>query len=205
MAERLKAVYDLEDGDPAWMIAGITTVATAGLEAKLDSSVAVVARASATIPESMVSASTEIVHGLADDITDKVVKKSVEAIKVAVSGEIVQIVRDAKSSLETIASQHRDSMTEKANKFGSSAESAVSKLVVAGVDVRNHGAKIAQLHLSHVIARIAWAFGGMVLAGIITFAGSRFFFHVQCVQHIVHVHAYHSLAQANALIGAYCP
>ena len=125
----------------------------------------------------MRTAGAEIVSGLASDIADK----SVEAIKVAVSTEIVSSVLAAKTSLELIAQQHRDTMTDKAGKFGGAAEAAVSKLIVAATDVRNHGAAIARLHLSHVIARAAWAIGGMVLAGAITFGGLHWYGHATCM------------------------
>jgi len=133
--------------------------------------------AAATLPDSMRAAAIEITTGLADQIADK----AVDAIQIAVSGEIVQSVLAAKTSLETIASQHETKMTDKAGKFGVAAEAAVSKLVVAATDVRNHGAAIARLHLAHVLARAAWMLGGMVLAGAITFGILHLYNHAQCM------------------------
>lgn len=181
-AERTKAVLDLADDNPAWVIAAIVTLANAGLEAKLDATRLVIADIERTLPESMRAAGTDITRTLAADIS----KEAVEAIKVAVSGEIVESVLAAKTSLETLATQHKDTMTQKATAFGGAAEAAVSKLVNASVDVRNHASAISRLHTTHLVARALWAAAAFVFASAITLAGCRLYFHSSCVMRAQH-------------------
>jgi len=175
----------------------IAYVAVEALRAKLDDAVVRMESAAATVPDEIREAGKEITRTLAADIA----KESVEAIKVAVSGEIVKSVLAAKTSLETIAQQHRDTMADKAGKFGVAAEAATSKLVDASTAVRNHAATLTRLHLSHVIARAAWMVGGMVLAGTLTFGALHWVNHASCM-HTANRFSTH--AQRAMLEGVFC-
>jgi len=199
--ERLNTELHLTPDSPEWTIAALGIIGSEKVRTDIASLRLRLKAVEEEIVESMRASAIDIVSGLAADIADK----SVEAIKVAVSGEIVQSVLAAKTSLEALATQHATTMTEKANKFGTSAEAAVGRLVVAGTDVRNYAAAITRLHTTHLIVRFGWAFGGFFVGGALLFLVTHFGIdHFSCIATVDHLHAYHSESQRHAWEAALC-